>query len=102
MKNLFLRFCILIVIAIGFSFTGFSQTETFTNGSIIVNMGVTPQTVNNALRPYGMIYDLMKNNKVPIKWIISPTKLKDSEDFNYNGISYKVGAFIIRWKTETE
>jgi hypothetical protein len=42
-----------------------------------------------------MIYDLMKNNKVPIKWIISPAKLKDGEDFNYNGVSYKGGTFII-------
>lgn len=74
----------------------FTQTETFPSGSFIINMGATnPNTIANGLKPYGMIYDLMKNHKVPIKWIISPTKLKDGEDFNYNGVSYKGGTFII-------
>ncbi|HEX4875640.1 MAG TPA: hypothetical protein VFV31_03150, partial [Chitinophagaceae bacterium] len=78
-----------------FQLQAFSQTETFTNGSIIVNMGVTPQTVNNALKPYGMIYDLMRNQKVPIKWVINPNKIKDGTDFTYNGRVYKGGPFII-------
>ena len=53
-----------------FVFSGFSQTTTLQPGSFIVNMGVVPQTVGNGLKPYGMIYDLILNNKIPIQWII--------------------------------
>ena len=69
--------------------------ETFTSGAFIINMGVVPQTIGNGLKPYGMIYDLIKNYSVPIKWIISSTKLKDGIDFSYAGTDYKGGPFII-------
>lgn len=72
-----------------------SQTEAFSSGAFIVNMGVVPQNVGNALKPYGMVYDLIKNYKIPIKWVISPTKLKDGIDFTYSGIDYKGGPFIV-------
>lgn len=72
-----------------------AQTETLSTGSFIINMGITPQTSNNALRPYGMIYDLTKNYQVPIKWVIDPAKAKDGIDFTHNSISYRGGAFII-------
>lgn len=72
-----------------------TATETMSAGSFIINMGVTPQTNNNGLRPYGMIYDLLKNYQVPIKWIINPSKVKDGADFTYNGVDYKGGPFII-------
>lgn len=39
--------------------------------------GVTPQTVGNGLKPYGLVYDLVKNFKVPVKWVINTTKAKD-------------------------
>ena len=58
-------------------------------------MGVTPQTVGNGLKPYGMVYDLVKNYNVPIKWVINPSKAKDGVDFSYNGSAYKGGPFII-------
>jgi hypothetical protein len=73
----------------------FSQTETLSTGSYIINMGITPQTTTNGLKPYGLIYDLLKNNNVPVKWIISQTKAKDGIDFIYNGVSYRGGTFII-------
>jgi hypothetical protein len=72
-----------------------AQTETISSGSFIINMGVVPQTVGNALKPYGMIYDLMRNNNVPIKWVIGQTKVKDGADFTYNGTAFKGGTFII-------
>lgn len=71
------------------------QTETLASGSFIVNMGVNPQTTNNALKPYGLIYDLTKNYQVPIKWVINPAKAKDDADFTFNGVSYRGGPFII-------
>ena len=64
-------------------------------GSFIINMGIVPQTVNNGLKPYGLVYDLIKNNQVPVKWVINTTKAKDGIDFTYNGIPFKGGTFII-------
>lgn len=69
--------------------------ETFSTGSYIVNMGVSPQTAANSLKPYGLLYDLLKNYQVPIKWVINPSKVKDGTDFTHNSISYRGGPFII-------
>lgn len=72
-----------------------AQTTTVPTGSFIINMGVTPQSVNNGLRPYGMVYDLLKNYNVPIIWSINPSKIKDGIDFSHNGVDYRGGTFII-------
>ncbi|MBK9335050.1 MAG: tandem-95 repeat protein [Lewinellaceae bacterium] len=69
--------------------------ETFATGSYIVNMGVVPQTVGNGLKPYGLVYDLVKNYNVPVRWVINPAKPKDGIDFSHNGTDYKGGPFII-------
>ena len=37
----------------------------FVPGALIVDMGQTTQTVGNALKPYGLVYDLVTNFKVP-------------------------------------
>lgn len=55
--------------------------ETFTAGAFIINMGVTPQTVGNGLKPYGMIYDPGENNAVPGKWVIYTLKAKGGNHF---------------------
>jgi len=72
---------------------------TFPTGSYIINMGVFVNNkisdIKTQLKPYGMIYDLIKNYNIPIYWIISPIKVKDGADFTYNGINYKGGTFII-------
>src|SRR4030095_4602641 len=73
--------------------TGYS--ETMLSGSFIINMGVTPQTTNNGLHPYGMIYDLIKNYKVPLKWCIEPAKTRKGIDFSYNSVNYCGGPFIV-------
>jgi hypothetical protein len=81
---------------LGLSFGVLAQTtETISTGSFIINMGVTPQTVGNALKPYGLVYAMLKNFSGPIKWVIEPTKAKDGTDFTYNGVAYKGGTFII-------
>ena len=59
--------------------------QTIPAGSKIIDMGVTPQTVANGLKPYGLVYDLVKNYKVPVKWIINSGKVKDGIDFSHNG-----------------
>ena len=68
---------------------------TFKAGSFIINMGAVTQTVNNGLKPYGLIYALIKSEKVPVYWIINPTKVKDGIDFIYNGVTYRGGTFIV-------
>ena len=70
-------------------------TETLSSGSFIINMGVTPQTYNNGIKPYGMIYDMIVNYNVPVKWVIDQSKSKDGTDFIHSGTSYKGGPFII-------
>ena len=72
-----------------------AQMTTIPSGSFIINMGIVPQTIGNALKPYGMIYELISTYKVPIKWIISSGKVKDGVDFTYNGVDYKGGPFIV-------
>jgi Secretion system C-terminal sorting domain/Bacterial Ig domain len=76
----------------------FAQIETIPTGSFIINMGVTPQTINNGLKPYGLIWDIIKNNNAQVKWVISQTKVKDAKDFTYNLVDYKGGTFIIPQK----
>lgn len=69
-------------------------------GSFIINMGVTPQTIANGLKPYGMVYALLQA-KCPVHWVINPGKAKDGVDFTYNGVDYKGGPFIIEAKYRT-
>ncbi|MCR9290482.1 MAG: hypothetical protein NXI23_24165, partial [Bacteroidetes bacterium] len=64
-------------------------------GSYIINMGVEPQTKNNALKPYGLIWELLHDHLVPIKWAINADKIKDGVDFTYNNVDYKGGPFIV-------
>jgi hypothetical protein len=75
--------------------TAIAANETVPTGSYIIDMGVVPQTVQNSLKPYGLVYALIKNHKIPVKWIISPTKAKDGIDFSHNGYDFKGGPFII-------
>lgn len=74
------------------------QTPTvIPTGSFIINMGVTPQSIANGLKPYGLIYALLQI-KCPVYWAIDTNKAKDGPDFSYNGVSYKGGTFIIEAK----
>ena len=72
-----------------------AATEPIPTGSFIINMGVTPQTYANGIKPWGMVHDLIKNYKVQIKWVINQAKAKDGTDFTYNGTDFKGGTFII-------
>lgn len=69
--------------------------ETLSAGAFIINMGSATQTVANAVLPYGLIYDLIRNHSVPVRWVISQTKVKDGNDFVHEGVNYRGGAFII-------
>ena len=95
LKNFSKKVVFTAALLMFFIFSVYSQTTTIQPGSFIINMGVVPQTVGNGLKPYGMIYDLILNNKIPIQWIIESGKVKDGVDFTYNGVDYKGGPFII-------
>jgi hypothetical protein len=95
---------LLLATAIVFtSPTAIAQTpvnKTMPSGSLIINMGIVPQTVANGLKPYGLLYQLLSNN-CPVDWIINTSKVKDGVDFTYNGINYRGGSFIIEAQYRT-
>ncbi len=77
------------------NYKAFADVQTFKKGSIIIDMGAASPTVANSLKPYGLVYDLLKNYQTPISCIINPTKVKDGIDFTHNGKSFRGGPFII-------
>ncbi len=92
---------------------------TFNAGSCVIDMGISPQTINNGLKPYGLVYELSNIYKIPVFWSINPNKSwsssagatvtasskEDQNDFVVNGTgpdgtvysnkAYKGGPFII-------
>jgi hypothetical protein len=96
LTNTLCRHIVIVLVSI-ISFTSSNaQTETLSHGSFIINMGTTnPNIIANGLKPYGLVYDLMRNYKVPVKCVINQTKLKDGADFTYCSVQYKGGTFII-------
>ena len=75
---------------------GITTLVTIPAGSYIIDMGVTPQTYANGLKPYGLVYELIRTHKVPVDWVILPGKARDGTDFNYTAKAYKGGPFIVR------
>jgi len=78
-----------------------AQTETIPAGSFIVDMGVVPQTIGNGLKPYGLVYSLIENYNVPVRWAINPNKNFGGVDFSYNGYDFRGGPFIITTPSRT-
>jgi uncharacterized repeat protein (TIGR01451 family) len=72
-----------------------AASETVATGAYIIDMGQATQTVANGLKPYGLVYDLVVKNAIPVKWAIEPNKARDGTDFIANGKAYKGGSFII-------
>ncbi len=94
-------FCVLFLL-ISSTYSTAQSTETFATGSFIINMGATnPGTIANSIKPYGLIYDIIRNYKVPVKMIINSAKAKDGVDFTYNAVQYKGGTFIIKAEYRT-
>ncbi|SDS14958.1 OmpA family protein [Christiangramia echinicola] len=90
---------ILILFAVNslFSFSVHSQTRTeiIAKDSYAINLGITPQTNSNALKPYGFIYKLLAEYPVAIKWVINPEKEKDGVDFRLEEEDFRSGSFVI-------
>jgi|Laugresp1bdmlbsn_1035097.scaffolds.fasta_scaffold99997_2 hypothetical protein len=49
----------------------FAQIETINSGSYIIDMGSQAPTISNSVKPFGLVYDLLKNYYVPVKRIIN-------------------------------
>ncbi|RKT01746.1 RCC1 domain-containing protein [Chryseobacterium defluvii] len=95
-KTIFIFVCILSgSITISGQLSASTATRQIPAGSVIINMGATPQTVENGLNPYGLVYDLVVNQNIPVIWSISPTKPKDGIDFTVDGNNFRGGTFII-------
>lgn len=68
---------------------------TFPAGSYIVDMG-DASSDDAQLKPYGLIYDLVLNAKVPVYWVINGSKTSQTGvDLTYNGRNYISGPFVI-------
>src|SRR5438876_2299482 len=82
----------------------FAANVTFAPGAYIIDMGQMPQNAANGLKPFGLLYNLVVPNEVPVAWAINPNKVTDKNpaitiegvDFILNGKSYRGGPFIIR------
>jgi len=101
MKSCYLsRYCIALL-TLFTAHSAIAVPDTIRTGSYIINMGIKPQTIANGLKPYGLVYSLLKNYKVPVKWVINPDKGRNGIDFVHNGISYRAGTFIIPFEYRT-
>ncbi len=72
-----------------------TSEEAFAQGSLIVNLQENDQNASKSIKAYGMIYDLIQNYKVPVKWIMPHAEENNQTAFKYNSVSYNKGAFII-------
>ncbi|MDH7448306.1 T9SS type A sorting domain-containing protein [Aquimarina sp. 2201CG14-23] len=72
-----------------------STTVDLPSGSIIIDMGVASPNFKNGLKPYGLIYAIIKEHDTPVLWSINPNKSKDGVDFNVDGKDFKGGPFAI-------
>ena len=73
-----------------------SVSKLISEGSFIIDMGFTPQSIGNGVKPYGLIYALISDHQVPVEWVIKNSKTKDGIDFSHNSKDYSGGPFIIR------
>ena len=89
-----------------------SRTADLPLGAYIIDAGAltsgaSKQTINQGLKPYGLVYELVKN-KIPVEWVINSAKTAISQttgnsgtDFTFdcsgNGTdkTYKSGAFVV-------
>lgn len=53
--------------------TGSTDVD-FPTGSLVIDMGASPQTFANAMKPYGFVYELLTTYKIPVSWAIKNGK----------------------------
>lgn len=98
LKTIFFRekkYILFLLFLLSYGLSQAQQTRTIQPGSVIINMRVTPQTYGNGLKPYGLVYNLLDIQKVPVLWSINPNKAKDGIDFSVSGNDFRGGTFVI-------
>ena len=90
-----MNFKIFIILFLALISNTIYSQKTIQPGSVVINMGIVPQTIANGLKPYGLVYNLLDVQKVPVLWCINSTKVKDGPDFTVDGISFRGGTFVI-------
>lgn len=83
------------LLLIGLYSFGQSKEQLIAPGAYVINMGISPQTAKNTLQAYGLLYELLKNEGVEVKWIINSEKEKDGIDFTYKETAFRGSAFVI-------
>jgi hypothetical protein len=83
-----------VALAAALAFGGTSGMS-FSSGAYIIDMGQEPQTVENGLKPYGLVYQLIIAQGIPVHWAFNPSKATDGADFTAGGKTYKGGSFIV-------
>ena len=63
MKYSFYPMAFQFLIFASLIFSDFALSDTFVPGAYIIDMVQAPQTIANGLKPYGLIYDLVINQK---------------------------------------
>ncbi len=91
---------LVLALSMNFCYAQIPAPTIIPAGSFIMNMGIVPQTVSNGLKPYGLVYQLLMV-KCPVHWVINSLKVRDGADFNYHGIDYKGGTFIVEAQYRT-
>ena len=86
---------IVVILFCCFSVNSQYKQEMIAKGSYAINLGLTPQSSSNALKPYGLIYELLAEYPVEIKWVINPEKKKDGVDFVIDEHEFRSGSFVI-------
>jgi len=94
-KVVFLLMAVLFTFITDLNLFCQNPIKTFSAGSYIIDMGQPTQTIDNGLKPYGLVYQLIITAVTPVNWAINSSKVKDGIDFTYNCKNYKGGSFII-------
>jgi uncharacterized repeat protein (TIGR01451 family) len=75
--------------------TGSATNVTIGPGAYIIDMGQATQSYATGLRPYGLVYSLIRSLQIPVLWAISNTKARGGVDFTAGGKTYSGGSFVI-------
>lgn len=94
-QPLIYKICATALLIILFVINSNAQSQTIPAGSVIIDMGVLPQSINNAIKPYGLVYELVHDRYIPVIWSVNPLKAKDGIDFTVDGRDFSGGPFII-------
>lgn len=94
-SSLFYKIWITVLLTILFNVNSNAQSQIIPAGSAIIDMGILPQSIDNAIKPYGLVYELVHDRYIPVIWSINPSKAKDGIDFTVDGRNFSGGPFVI-------